>query len=109
MEARAARAVADDLLAYMVRERVARPLVRIDQDAWGVAAGAILDLQKRGRFVSVEDDWVVMFTPVFGRTGGEDAVVTIAAPPEHVRLAERGARLISAHEPVYVHAEPWPY
>ncbi len=104
-EARAARAVADDLLAYMDREQVARPIVRIDQDAWGIAAGAILELQKHKRFVSVEDDWVVMFTPVFARTGGEDAVVTIAAPPEHVRLAGRGVRLLAAHDPVYVHVE----
>ena len=104
-EARAARAVADDLLAFMDREHVARPMVRIDQDAWGIAAGAILELQKHKRFVSVEDDWVVMFTPVFARTGGEDAVVTIAAPPEHVRLAGRGVPMLAAHEPVYIHVE----
>ncbi|MEQ1912407.1 MAG: hypothetical protein ABMA15_26530 [Vicinamibacterales bacterium] len=105
-EANIARALADDLEVYMTAEHIVRPLIKIDQDAWGYAAGAILDLQKRGRIVSVEEDWVVMFTPRFRVTGHEDAVVTVAMPPEHLRLAERGARLISSHEPVYAHVEP---
>ena len=62
-EARAARAVADDLLAFMDREQVVATPGPIDQDAWGIAAGAILELQKHQRLVSVEDDWLVMFTP----------------------------------------------
>lgn len=105
-DARIARALADDLEVYMTAEHIVRPLIKIDQDAWGYAAGAILDLQKRGRIVSVEEDWVVMFTPQFRVTGHEDVVVTVAMPPEHLRLAERGARLISSHEPVYAHTEP---
>ena len=103
-DAQRARAVGADLAAYLDMERVVRPLIKIDQDAWGVAAGAILDLQKHGRPVSVEEDWVVMFTPAFRITGREDAVVTIAMPAEHVRLAERGVPTISAHEPIYAHA-----
>ena len=104
--ARIARALADDLNTYMTAEHIARPLIKIDQDAWGYVAGALLDLQKRGKVVSVEEDWVVMFTPQFRVTGHEDAVVTVAMPPEHVRLAERGARLISSHDPVYAHVGP---
>jgi hypothetical protein len=98
-----ARTLAQDLETYMATERVSRPLIKIDQDAWEYVAGAILELQKRGRPVSVEEDWVVMFTPEFRATGREDAVVTIAMPPEHLRLTERGVRMISAHEPVYAH------
>lgn len=103
-DAQRARAVGADIAAYVDRERAARPLIKIDQDAWGVAAGAILDLQKQGRPVSVEEDWVVMFTPAFRITGREDAVVAIATAPEHVRLAERGVPTISAHDPIYAHA-----
>lgn len=104
-DAKIAHALADDLFEYMNKEHVMRPLVKIDQDAWPYVAGAILDLQKRGRLVSVEEDWVVMFTPQFRVTGREDATITVAMPPEHVRLTERGARLISSHEPVFAHAE----
>jgi hypothetical protein len=105
-EARAARTLASDLAAYLNRANVVRPLIRIDQDAWGVAAGAILDLQKRGRIVSVEDDWVVMFTPVFRMTGREDAVITIAMPPEHLRLVDRHQPVISSVDPIYAHVSP---
>jgi hypothetical protein len=104
-DARIARALAGDIEGYMEREGARRPLVKIDQDAWGVAAGAILDLQKRGRLVAVEDDWVVMFTPEFRVNGREDVVLTLAMPPEHLRLVDRRVPLISAHEPIYAHGE----
>jgi hypothetical protein len=104
-EAQRAGELAADLEAYMRRERIARPLIKIDQDAWPFAAGAILALQKQGMATAVEDDWIVMFTPAFRATGREDAVVTVAAPAEHLRLRDRGARLISAHDPVYAYAE----
>ena len=104
-DARIAQALAGDLENYLARQGVSRALVKIDQDAWGVAAGAILALQKRGTIVSVEEDWVVMFTPAFRATGQEDAVVTVAMPPEHLRLAARGVRTISSHDPIYAHAD----
>ncbi|MGE0451024.1 MAG: hypothetical protein AB7Q29_15735 [Vicinamibacterales bacterium] len=105
-EARIARAVADDLQAYLDAQRIRRPVIRIDQDAWGVAAGAILDLQKRGYDVAVEEDWVVMFTPQCRHLDSDDGWVTVAAPAEHLRLTDRGAPLVSAHEPIFVHADP---
>lgn len=104
-DARIALAVADDLDAYLARQGVSRALVTIDQDAWGVAAGAILALQKRGTMVAVEEDWVVMFTPAFRATGKEDAVIRMAMPPEHLRLVDRRVPTISSHDPIYAHAE----
>lgn len=104
IEARIARAVADDLQAHIDREGIRRPLIRIDQDAWGFAAGAILDLQKRGYDVAVEEDWVVMFTPECRPRSDDDAVWVVAAPAEHLRLLDRGMPVISSHEPVFVHA-----
>jgi len=100
-----ARALANDLEVYMTREGVRRPLVLIDQDAWEYVAGAVLDLQKRGRLVSFEEDWVVMFTPEFRKTGEEDVVITVAAAPMHQQLVARGVREISAHESVFAHVE----
>jgi hypothetical protein len=102
-DAQRARALAIDLGTYLRDHHLSRPLIEIDQDAWEATAGAILDLQKRGTIVSVEDDWAVMFTPVFRRTGREDTVITVAAPAEHLRLRDRGLPLISSHEPVYAH------
>ncbi|MEQ1727229.1 MAG: hypothetical protein ABL982_02520 [Vicinamibacterales bacterium] len=104
-EARIAEALADDLDTYMARQGIARALVTIDQDAWGVAAGAILALQKRGTIVSVEEDWVVMFTPAFRATGREDAVINVVMPPEHLRLTARGVVTVSSHDPIYAHVE----
>lgn len=103
-EARTARELAADLQSYMAREGIRRPLIRIDQDAWPVAAGAILALQKDGRMAAVEEDWVVMFTPAFRANGHEDAIITVAAPAEHLRLRDAGVAEISAREPVYAHA-----
>jgi hypothetical protein len=65
----------------------------------------VVALQKRNTIVSVEEDWVVMFTPAFRATGREDAVITVAMPPEHLRLSARGVRTIASHDPVYAHAE----
>ena len=90
-------------LSVIEREHVTRPKIEIDQDSWGYVAGAVLDLQKRGMLVSVPDDWVVMFTPEFAPTGREPVTLMAAMPREHERLAARGQRLISSHEPVFVH------
>jgi hypothetical protein len=103
-EARIAGQLAADIQSYMARDHVRRPLIKIDQDAWPVAAGAILALQKRGNMTAVEEDWVVMFTPAFRVNGTEDAVVTVAAAAEHLRLRDAGVPEISSHEPVYAHA-----
>ena len=102
-EARIARALANDINAFMTKEHVSRPLIKIDQDAWAYVAGAILDLQKQGRTVSVEDDWVVMFTPRFRITGGEEAAISVVMPAEHLRLEQQGVPLIASHDPIYAH------
>lgn len=101
-----ARALADDLRRFLDARRLRRPFVTIDQDSWGVVAGALLDLQKHGRLVSVEEDWVVMFTPLYRRTGAEDAVIHIAMPDEHARLQARGLPVIASHGPIWAHVEP---
>lgn len=105
-EARQARGLADDLEQFLVSNHRQRPFVTIDQDSWGVVAGAILDLQKRGRLVSVEEDWVVMFTPLFRRNGAEDAIVHVAMPAEHARFAALGFPVVSSRGSITAHLEP---
>jgi len=99
-----AAALADDIAPYLRAHGITRPVVRLDQDAWEVAAGVVLALQKRALPVAIEDDWAVMFSPAFADTGDERFAVAIVAPAEHLRLAGvPGNEVISSHDPVYAH------
>jgi hypothetical protein len=97
--------VAKELESYLERERIVRPLVLIDQDAWPLAAGVILRLQKNGVPVAVEEDWVPMFTPIFAATGRETAELAINGKAQHVRsLGKPGDVVIIEHDPqLFVH------
>jgi hypothetical protein len=104
-ESDAVSAVAKQLEQYFDREHIVRPLVRIDQDAWPLAAGVILQLQKDGIAVAVEDDWVPMFTPAFAATGRESVVLALDGKPQHVRsLGKPGDTVVIEHDPqIFVH------
>jgi hypothetical protein len=97
--------VAKELEQYFARERIVRPLVRVDQDGWPLAAGVILRLQKTGVPVAVEDDWLPMFTPAFAATGREAAVFAIDGKAQHVRsLGKPGDAVVIEHDPqLFVH------
>lgn len=97
--ASAARAVADDIDEYVRAHAIDRPLLVIDEDAWEVAAGAILDLQKKSLEVSVEEGWLVMFTPRMRATGSEAATIRLLTRTARERLIEP-FDLISDHDPV---------
>lgn len=100
-DAVAAGALGHDLLAFIHARQVTRPLIRIDQDAWEVAAGAIVFLQKQGVAVAVEDDWLPMFGPAF-RVTGREPVIGISRPAEHLRLTgQSGWHTVSQHPPFY--------
>jgi hypothetical protein len=103
-DSQTATTAAADLLAYMKEHSLSRPLIKLDQDAWGIAAGIILRLQKSHVPVAIEDDWIVMFTPAFAATGQESDVLTIAGRAQHVRMLDTpgGASVVSRH-PIYVH------
>jgi hypothetical protein len=104
-ESEAVSAVAKQLQGYFDRERIVRPLIRIDQDGWPLAAGVILRLQKEDVPVAVEDDWVAMFTPAFAATGREAVTLEIDAKPQHVRrLGKPGDQVVIEHDPqLFVH------
>jgi hypothetical protein len=98
------RTLAGELEAYLKANHIERPLVRIDQDTWGIAAGVIVRLQRAGIELAVEDDWLPMFTPVFKSHGTEAAVLTIAGKAQHVRMeGTPGDLVIAARDPIYVH------
>ena len=94
-ESRAAAAVADALATQIPARGLARPLVRFDQDAWGMAAGVVLDLQKRGMPVSIEDDWLAMYPVAFKVTGDEAAEIALLGAAEHLRRTARPATVIA--------------
>ena len=96
--------VAADLRTYLREQHIERPLIKLDQDAWGMAAGVILQLQKANVPLAVEDDWLVMFTPVFAATGHEAVTLMIAGREQHVRMqGGADAKVAVAHDPIYVH------
>ena len=97
--------VAGELRTYFTREGIMRPLIRIDQDAWPLAAGVIVQLQKSGVPVAVEDDWVPMFTPAFAATGQEPVELALNGKAEHVRRRDKpGETVVFEHDPqLYVH------
>jgi hypothetical protein len=71
----------DVVAAEFVRQTtdagIHRPLVRIDQSIWPIAAGALLEIAKSRRPFAVDDAWVPMYGEAFAATGREDGLVTI--------------------------------
>ena len=80
-----------DWIAPTLEAKVDRPLVTIDQPAWGIAAGVLLQLRKREIPFVVEEGWSFMFGPGARPSGDRsDADKLIFAGPElSVRLEGR--------------------
>jgi hypothetical protein len=100
IEQLAARRLTDALREWMSARDIGKPLVRIDQPTWGIAAGVLLQLQKQGVPFAVERDWISMFTPAVAAAGDETSILTFAGPerryrllnePGHQVIAERGS------------------
>jgi hypothetical protein len=80
-----------DWIAPTLEASVDRPLVTIDQPAWGIAAGVLLQLRKRQIAYSVEEGWSFMFGPDARRPGDRDATAKLifAGPELSLRLEGR--------------------
>jgi hypothetical protein len=78
----------------------AKPLIKVDQAAWEVTAGIVVQLQRSRRRFAVEPEWLDMFTRALGPDGSESATLTIAGPElTRVLSATAGARVIGASSP----------
>lgn len=86
----ASRAVRD----YMAANGVRRPLIRIDVDRWGDAAGVLLRLLQDSRAASLRPADLPMFSDAFAPTGDEDAVVTFADLDLHRELRQQPGTVI---------------
>jgi hypothetical protein len=90
---------------YVHETGVQRPLFRIGEEAWGSAAGALLELDRAGVPFAVEHSWLPMFPQTFTATGDEDAEITVSNDERHRQLAERpGDVLIVSSDGVYFDA-----
>ena len=89
LEQLSSRRLADGLLPEFERRGIGRPLVKIDQPVWGVAAGVLLQLQKRGMPFGVEEGWWFMFGSPARPSGQETSTLIFAAPEMRVRLQDR--------------------
>jgi hypothetical protein len=77
------RRLADAILPAFETNGMKRPLVTIDQRVWGVAAGVLLQLQKRDIPFLVDDDWWFMYgEPPSPSDRWTDANTLIFAGPE---------------------------
>ena len=88
IEQLSSRRLADFLLQEFERKGIGRPLVKIDQPVWGIAAGVLLQLQKRGIAFGVEEGWWFMFGAPTRPSGQETSTLIFAAPEMRLRLRE---------------------
>jgi hypothetical protein len=94
------RRLADAILPAFEINRLKRPLVTIDRPVWGVAAGVLLQLQKRNVPFTIDEDWWFMFGeptgPPLSQTeasrlifAGPELAVRLTGGPGHEVLARR--------------------
>jgi hypothetical protein len=98
-----AAATLGDALNRRVRGMNVRPLIKIDQDTWPIAAGVLLNLQKSGLPFAVDADWLPMFTERAAATGRETEVVAIVGPARHLLLTAEGrSTMIADADPFFL-------
>jgi hypothetical protein len=85
------RRLADAILPELETDKVKRPLVTIDQPTWGIAAGVLLQLQKRHIPFMVDEGWWFMFGTPMRPAGDTSATSTLmfAGPELAVRLGNQ--------------------
>jgi hypothetical protein len=88
--------LSDSLRDYCERTGVRRPILRIGQNMWAMAAGLGLQLQLANRDFAVEREAVFLFTNQFAPNGTEDAIITIAPESLHRELAARPDNVVVA-------------
>lgn len=71
------RIVAEGTAAYLARERVVRPLFRMNSTSWLQAAAVVLHAYRQHRDVAVDSSWVPVFGQALAPNGSEDLVLEI--------------------------------
>jgi hypothetical protein len=82
---------------------IPKPLIRIQQETWPVAAGIIVQLQKARVPFTVEPAWLPMFSNAMAPRGDEEAVLWFARPntvPEFT--SKPGSVLIGERDGIFL-------
>lgn len=95
---------ATSIRAYLAAQQVRRPLFRIDQEQWWLAAAILAELDREGVDYAVEPDWMPMFPDRFATNGTEDAELTLAAVGLNRGLAERPGN-VTVDVSSFIHVE----
>ena len=93
-ESRIVESLTNSLLMAAPTLQISRPVVHVDPEVWGIAAGLVLQLEKRGRPVAIEPALVNLFGRALAPTGEEDAMITVAGRTTHERLARRPGNIV---------------
>jgi hypothetical protein len=91
----AVHSLADQTLATMQTLGIAKPLLRLDSDNWGVGAGVFVQLVKAHHAIAV-DRTLTLFDRPWLATGDEDAVLTVCGPSLHAQLMTRPGDFVAA-------------
>jgi hypothetical protein len=92
----ASRRLTDAITPRLENGAIGKPLVKIDQPTWVVAAGVLLQLQKRQAPFAVEEGWWFMFGEPTRPRNDETTELTFAGPEMRVRLLDEPAHEVIA-------------
>jgi hypothetical protein len=84
LEHLSARRLSDGVKQHL---NACKPLVRIDQPTWPLAASVLLELQRDGLPFAVEEGWLPMFSDEVAARGDETCELTFVWPEQRPRLA----------------------
>jgi hypothetical protein len=85
--------------AYLEREHLSRPLVFIAHPAWDEVAGVVVLLDKAGRKVMIEPQWLYMFGHQFSSDGTHDSELVFADAEQRPSIVAAGRHVILGEWP----------
>jgi hypothetical protein len=90
------RSLTQQTFAVLRQLDIEKPLLRLDGDTWGIAAGMLVQFVKAGHPVAVDKSSITLFDRPWLATGNEDAVLTVCGPVRHRQLAMRSGNFVAA-------------
>jgi hypothetical protein len=93
-----------DVVDYIERHHVQRPLFHIAQDTWLDATCIVLQAYKHHQRLAVDRQWIPVFGQALSPNGREDVEFYVVDRAEHETLSARGDdHVVAAHDGLFVH------